>query len=56
MCQGIAQHGRAGALGASGREFKSLYPDHFTCDPKSFGKLEGFPWRSIDNILYYGID
>ena len=31
-CRGVAQHGRAGALGASGRQFDSGHPDHFYTD------------------------
>ena len=40
MCRGIAQPGRAPALGAGGRGFESLRPDHYlffrfprSCDP-----------------------
>ena len=29
LCRGVAQAGSASALGAEGREFESLHPDHF---------------------------
>jgi hypothetical protein len=42
VSRGVAQHGSASALGAEGREFESLRPDHSSLLNSDEDAIEGF--------------